>query len=195
MLFITSHQHGEGASLGHLFLYDTILCSVNCTEYFYSVPAQQRTIAHNCAQLYNCAPAEVDEDLSGSKPGLHRVLVWIPAKIDDAYKLQHVCQKNSINKSSFLSSSFDIFNMRWKTGHNDIKTFRGSIIFMCGLPGHAGAPYMYGSFQEIEQHFCVVIFTFFMLLLLSQSFRFVPGSLTRPVSLQCGVWWRLSTLN
>ena len=34
--------------------------------------------------------------------------------------------------------------------------FRGSIIFMCGLPGHAGAPYMYGgSFQEMEQHqFC-----------------------------------------
>ena len=67
---------------------------------------------------------------------------------------------------------------------------RGSIIFMCGLPGHAGAPYMYGgSFQEREQHqFCchfpssyVVVFVVCWLVIIWENFSSDLISLQDPL--------------
>ena len=68
---------------------------------------------------------------------------------------------------------------------------RGSIIFMCGLPGHAGAPYMYGgSFQEMKQHqFCcchfpssyVVVFVVCWLVIIWENFSSDLISLQDPL--------------
>ena len=97
---------------------------------------------------------------------------------------------------SFLSGSYDITIVLWNLFKDWAQSqwnivSRGSIIFMCGLPGHAGAPYMYGgSFQEMEQHqFCcchfpssyVVVFVVCWLVIIWENFSSDLISLQDPL--------------